>query len=162
METNAIIHALDERGNPEIEQSRGQIPITKEDFERVPEIMDAPDNIYLSDEKTKNGLDVIISEKRFDDGTTYYVGEVRTGREKLAFKTMYKKIGQPLMLSDTEESASRWTPETLRNPLSDTTNIQTNSLDYLQTFSISGYTISLVIYIATFLFSAAYKYKSNA
>ncbi|MDR2207180.1 MAG: hypothetical protein LBE36_13610, partial [Flavobacteriaceae bacterium] len=145
IESNFINHVLKEHGNEKIENQRGQTAITKNDFEKIPEILDAFDNVEHVG-KNSYGLDVIRYSKEFEDGTTYYLEEVRNGRNKLAAATMYKKrkpsdnlmnqsssaatsetnpdapsfeIGQPLTRSDAENSTSNLTSETLRNPLSE-------------------------------------------
>ncbi|MFG0262870.1 MAG: hypothetical protein ACF788_10815 [Novipirellula sp. JB048] len=85
MQDSDILHAIGRHG---IEEGGQQVPITAEDFEKVPEIVSNPDTITLAG-KTRDGKDVIRYEKR-DNGTTYVAEEVRSGRRKLAFKSMWK------------------------------------------------------------------------
>ncbi len=85
-----ITHAFSQHGDLEKEKAKGQIPITQEDFVRVPEVLSNPDRVTLSAEKTAKGLDAFIFEKRVDS-TIFVVEEVRTGQNTLAFRTMYKK-----------------------------------------------------------------------
>jgi hypothetical protein len=66
------------------------LPVQKEDFAKLPEIVNSPDKVSVSGQKTKGGLQAVQYEKRFN-GTTIVVEEVRTGHGKLALKTMYKR-----------------------------------------------------------------------
>ena len=79
IENSRIIHAQRRHG------------ITDADFERIPEILDSYDNVHVSDNKNNSGNKVVIYEKKYSNGTTYYLEEVRNGRHSLAFQTMYKK-----------------------------------------------------------------------
>lgn len=64
--------------------------MTKENFEKIPEITANPGRVRLSAKPTKQGLQAIEYEKKFN-GTTIVVEEVRTGKGKLTLKTMYKR-----------------------------------------------------------------------
>ncbi len=87
LDQGAVGHILKQHGG-ESERLRGQIPITKDDIARIPEIVAEPDLIEHGG-KTKDGLPSIRYRKRFN-GTTYYVEEVRMGKKRLAPKTMWK------------------------------------------------------------------------
>lgn len=89
----AIRHTLAQHGSEATEIPRGQIPVTLEDFDRVPEIIATPDAVRPGG-KTAAGRDAIVYEKRFGD-TVFYVEEVRTKRGELAMQTMYKRRGEP-------------------------------------------------------------------
>jgi hypothetical protein len=88
LDKSSIIHAYNTHGNRKVEAKRGQIAITKEDFELIPEIVKTK-NISNS-EKSKNGSVCIIYETVIGD-TYYYVEEIRTGKKHLCLKTMYKR-----------------------------------------------------------------------
>lgn len=92
IDEDRIAHTMNQHGNATTEANRGQIAITGKDFEKIPEILESYDRVYPSDHKNKQGRDVIIYEKRYDDGTIIYLEEVRTGRKSLALDTMYKKM----------------------------------------------------------------------
>jgi hypothetical protein len=66
------------------------IPVTKSDFEKLPQIVSDPDQILMSPALTKQGLRAITYQKKFD-GSILVVEEIRTGKNKLALKTMYKR-----------------------------------------------------------------------
>ena len=83
-----INHTLKNHGNEDIEKRRGQIAITEEDFELVPQIVKSQNIIYVS--KNKMGNDIILYEAIIN-ATFYYVEEVRKGRNELCMATMYKR-----------------------------------------------------------------------
>ena len=91
----AIIHSMKKHGAKQTEEPRGQIAITREDFEKIPDILDNYDRIAVG--KNKRNQDVIIYQKMYSDGTTLYAEEVRIGRKELAMGTLYKmkKTPQP-------------------------------------------------------------------
>ncbi len=75
-------------GNAKTEEQRGQLPITAEDWARLPEIIGNFDTVEAVGEGG-HGTPLIRYSKRFN-GTTYYVEEVRGKRKELAAKTMWK------------------------------------------------------------------------
>ncbi len=60
-----INHTLKNHGNVDIEKRRGQIAITEEDFELVPEIAKSQNIIHVS--KNKIGNDIILYEAIIND-----------------------------------------------------------------------------------------------
>lgn len=83
-----INHTLKEHGQEKTEKPRGLIPVTKEDFELIPEIVKSENVIYSG--KSKLGLDCLLYEAVIDD-VYFYIEEVRKGRKELCIKTMYKR-----------------------------------------------------------------------
>ena len=77
-------HGLGKEKNP------GNLPITKADIEKIPEIVDRPDKVAYSGATGRN-LPSVKYQKKFDDGTTYYVEEQWAKEKLLATKTMYKE-----------------------------------------------------------------------
>jgi phage-Barnase-EndoU-ColicinE5/D-RelE like nuclease3 len=69
-------------------QTRDPLPVTADDWARIPDILAAPDSITGS--MTKLRLPGVIYEKRIN-GYIVYVEEVRTGRKTLTATTMYKR-----------------------------------------------------------------------
>ncbi|MGA2936692.1 MAG: hypothetical protein ABSF52_06270 [Syntrophobacteraceae bacterium] len=89
----AIRHIIKEHGDPVTEAARGQIPITKDDISKIPEIVDSPDQVRAL--KTKQGREGIGYLKRVD-GQVFYVEEIRTGKNQLAAVSMRKyQVGAP-------------------------------------------------------------------
>lgn len=89
LDNYSINHIHKQHGNPAKEAARGQLPVTKEDVQRIPEIITTADRVSLQG-KTKIGRPVIVYEKRFN-GWVYFVEEQRTGKKELAAVTLYKK-----------------------------------------------------------------------
>lgn len=83
------IHAFVKHGNPKQEESRGQIAIIIEDFEKIPDITSNPDKIVCG-EKNSHGKELIKYYKDYDC-TYIYIEEKRDGKKVLATQTMYKK-----------------------------------------------------------------------
>lgn len=88
IDNSAIRHILKQHGS-ENEEKRGQLPVTEDDFSKIPDIIENYDSVEV--EKGKRGVENIIYSKTFDDGTTIYVEENRTKRKELAAVTMWKK-----------------------------------------------------------------------
>lgn len=90
LDINGYTHEVDNYGLRHAlkEHSNDPTPLRPEDFAKIPEIIEAPDHVEMSN-KTKGGLKAVIYRKRFN-GHTYYVEEIRTGRKTLTLKTMYK------------------------------------------------------------------------
>lgn len=88
MDKFGINHTLKQHGNIDAEKLRGQIAITSEDFELVPQIAVSDNIIHVS--KNKFGNDIILYEAIIQN-TFYYVEEVRKGRKELCMTTMYKR-----------------------------------------------------------------------
>ena len=88
IDNNSINHAMN-RHSSEREKLQGQIPITENDLEIIGDVIDNYDNIET--ERNNRGQDVIIYTKQYNDGTTYYIEEVRTGRKELAMQSIRKR-----------------------------------------------------------------------
>lgn len=88
IDKSSINHAIKEHGNVKTEASRGQIAITEQDFELVPQIVKSKNVIYVG--KSKLGKDCILYEAIINN-TYYYVEEIRNGRKELCLKTLYKR-----------------------------------------------------------------------
>jgi hypothetical protein len=90
IDVSSINHAIKNHGNEKSETSRGQIAITEQDFEEIPEIITAPDNISYIGNDAKGNKVIRYAKKRFN-AEIYLFEEIRTGRRELAFETMYKR-----------------------------------------------------------------------
>lgn len=88
IDKSSVIHTFNQHGNQKSEAARGQIAITKKDFELIPEIVKSKN--VINTEKNKNGAECIMYEAIIGD-TFYYVEEIRKGKKKLCLKTMYKR-----------------------------------------------------------------------
>lgn len=88
-------HSIDAIGIRHIFNGHGELtetnpeqrPVTDDDIKLIPDITATYDTVkYVG--KNENGLDVLRYTKRIN-GKIYYFEEVRTGRKKLASKTLY-------------------------------------------------------------------------
>src|SRR3546814_16885024 len=73
IDTSAINHALKQHGSDTTEAKRGQAAITPEDFGKIPEIVERPDNVERIGQN-RIGRELIRYSKRFN-GHTYSVEE---------------------------------------------------------------------------------------
>lgn len=85
---SSIRHMHKKHGSFETEDPRGQVPVTREDFARIPEIVASSDRIEPGE--TVRGVERIVHVKR-ENGTVYFVEEQRTGQNELAAVTIRKK-----------------------------------------------------------------------
>jgi N12 class adenine-specific DNA methylase len=92
IDVSGLRHAMNRHADPKTEISRNQLPLTDADFMRISEVVSAPD-AYVVGPKSKRGLDLVAYIKRFDDGSTLYIEEVRTGKNRLAMLAMRKYPG---------------------------------------------------------------------
>ena len=60
IDDSQIGHAMKEHGNDAVERGRGQIAISKNDFEKIPEILDSYDDVEVSSNKNKQGNQVVV------------------------------------------------------------------------------------------------------
>ncbi|WP_300599094.1 valine--tRNA ligase [Niabella sp.] len=86
-------HILNNHGNPAIEEGRGQIAITEQDFELIIDVLNQPDEVIASG-PNKQQKETITYCKTFEDGTIIYLEEIRTGRQELMLQTMRKMKGK--------------------------------------------------------------------
>ena len=90
---DALVKVIRDHGDPATEASRGNLPVTREDIARLPEIVSAPDTVRMGDTSAQE-LQTVVSEKRVN-GHVVVVEEVRHGKDRLALKTMYKRKAGP-------------------------------------------------------------------
>lgn len=100
LDVAGYFHTIDEAGVLHIvgghgegtESGIGHNPVSHQDIARIPEIVATADKISLAG-KTDAGADLIRYQKR-ENGHTFVVEEVRTGRRKLVAKSMWKIAGK--------------------------------------------------------------------
>ncbi|MDE5888962.1 MAG: DUF2213 domain-containing protein, partial [Bacilli bacterium] len=110
LDVSGTRHAYKNHGDEKKEANRGQIALTDDDFEKIPEIVDNYDSVEFG-EKDKKGTPLIKYKKQYKDGTTYYVEEVRTKHKNLTIKTMYKtkKASNSGIFADLNPQRSEYT-----------------------------------------------------
>jgi hypothetical protein len=86
-------HVFKKHGNVETEKNRGNVAITEQDIQSIPDIINSPDYTMIG--AKRNDLYLVIYAKKMKDGTTLYFEEILTGRKNrsLSSKTLYKKQG---------------------------------------------------------------------
>lgn len=84
-----IRHILKKHGNEKTENSRGQRAVTRQDIEKLPEILSDFDNMQYSG-TNEFGNETFLVKKRIDD-EIYCAQEVWTGRKKMVVKSMWVK-----------------------------------------------------------------------
>ena len=89
IDVSGVRHAFLHHGDKKKEEKRGQIAITDDDIKKIPQIVKEYDTVDFGGTNSI-GRDIIKYSKKFDDGTTFYVEEIRTGRKRLTIQTMYK------------------------------------------------------------------------
>ena len=63
------------------------MPITDAEIARIPEIVSKPD-AYIPGARSKIGRDLAGYAKVLEDGTTLYIEEIRTGKNRLAMNSI--------------------------------------------------------------------------
>jgi len=85
----SVRHIRRSHGNDKTERARGHLAVTDADFCRIDAILTLPDQVIFG-LRTKLGKQGIAYLRRFDDGITFYLEEVRTKRQELAAVSMRK------------------------------------------------------------------------
>lgn len=88
-DNSGINHGYIQHGEERTETPRNQLPVSKEDFLKIPEVTKA-ENIDRIDVDGKSGKMYVTYKKRFN-GTLFTVEEVREGRGHLALNSIYKE-----------------------------------------------------------------------
>ena len=90
LDVSGARHAFKEHGDNKTEEPRGQIAITDDDFEKIPDVVYKYDNVSFGETDAKN-TPLITYSKKFDDGTIIYIEEIRTRQKTLTIKSMRKQ-----------------------------------------------------------------------
>ena len=90
IDKSEVNHAKNRHSSRKIEESRGQIPITNEDFLLIPEVVDSPNRLCCIG-KDDLGRSTIVFEKAGGGGTMVVYAAVLTGKKEIAFQTLFKK-----------------------------------------------------------------------
>lgn len=120
-----IRHMLKQHGNPKIENEKGQIAITKNDINKIPEILNNPD--YITNGTNNKVGQTVRYIKEYSDNNTYVVEVVPEKSQTLIIKTMWKK---PSTL--TNDIVPSLTSSTKGRYVSSTTNSITQKDNYVK------------------------------
>ncbi len=94
MNGGEVRHALKNHAQTDTEVARGQVGITEEDFERLPEILADPDSVRLSEKRDSAGRPAIIFTKKIGDRYVTVQGYSQ-GKQGLIFDTMWANKEKP-------------------------------------------------------------------
>jgi len=89
IDADAVRHANNHHGFGN-ELREDQIPITLTDIEAADSIISSADEVSLSEKESKLSGKPVVRYKKRINGHVIYLEEYREGRNKLAFKTMWK------------------------------------------------------------------------
>jgi leucyl-tRNA synthetase len=107
----AVRHIFNEHGNPFSEKARGNVAVTREDLQSLPQILAEPDEVEFAS-KTPRGFKRLIIRKRIN-GYFFVVEEVRGKNHQLQIVTCYKRaatardVTTKAPLSNTSETFRR-------------------------------------------------------
>lgn len=87
---NDVRHIMKDHGDTIAETARGQVAVTPSDIALIPNVLSAPDKVYLSPSKDGKGRPVIVFEKKI--GNKYITMQgVSDGKHALETDTLYIK-----------------------------------------------------------------------
>jgi hypothetical protein len=89
LDGSAVRHIFKKHGNEQAERARGQVAITADDLNNLPQVVGAPDRVVLGT-SNRLGNDQVAFIKKMEDGSVLYLEEVRTKRKELAAVTARK------------------------------------------------------------------------
>lgn len=90
----AVRHTHKKHGHESTEKPRGQIAVEAEDFEKIIEIIQNPDE-QSAGGLSNIGRQTVVSIKELEKGIYFYIEEIRNKQKELAMQTLYirKKKG---------------------------------------------------------------------
>lgn len=88
VDADQVRHVFAQHGDAATELSRGQIPVTPDDFAKLPQIMESPDEVTPT-RPTDRGLPAVLVKKQIGNNV-YVVQEARVGKKQLAVTSMWK------------------------------------------------------------------------
>ena len=121
LRSDTVRHTLKQHGNTESEAKRGQIAVTEEDFQKIPQIVSDFDNVYLSG-NSQEGKPSLTFEKEIDN-IYYVVNYVSDKHHNLEVQTMYKQkknsatadsVPSPILTSETNSGTSSSKEDNIR------------------------------------------------
>ncbi len=90
LSSDNVRHIIKNHGDPIMETARGQITVSAEDIAAIPEVLAAPDSVYLSDKKDSRGRPVIVFEKQIGDNFVT-MQAVSDGTHSIQTDTLFKQ-----------------------------------------------------------------------
>lgn len=121
--SDGVKHVFDQHGDAGKEAARGNIPLTDDIIEKLPEVLANPDSIDLGHQESRGDRSGIVFQKAFPNGTVVYIQFDNSGRGTIEGKTIYAKKAATSSGVNADASANTFTSETTE-PVAASTGVQ--------------------------------------
>lgn len=121
--SDGVKHVFDQHGDAGKETARGNIPLTDDIIEKLPEVLANPDSIDLGHQESRGDRNGIVFQKAFPNGTVVYIQFDNSGRGTIEGKTIYAKKAATYSGVNADASANTFTSETTE-PVAASTGVQ--------------------------------------
>lgn len=121
--SDGVKHVFDQHGDAGKEAARGNIPLTDDIIEKLPEVLANPDSIDLGHQESRGDRSGIVFQKAFPNGTIVYIQFDNSGRGTIEGKTIYAKKAATSSGVNADASANTFTSETTE-PVAASTGVQ--------------------------------------
>ena len=121
--SDGVKHVFDQHGDAGKETARGNIPLTDDIIEKLPEVLANPDRIDLGHQESRGDRSGIVFQKAFPNGTIVYIQFDNSGRGTIEGKTIYAKKAATSSGVNADASANTFTSETTE-PVAASTGLQ--------------------------------------
>lgn len=121
--SDGVKHVFDQHGDAGKETARGNIPLTDDIIEKLPEVLANPDSIDLGHQESRGDRSGIVFQKAFPNGTIVYIQFDNSGRGTIEGKTIYAKKAATSSGVNADASANTFTSETTE-PVAASTGVQ--------------------------------------
>ena len=110
--SDGVKHVFDQHGDAGKETARGNIPLTDDIIEKLPEVLANPDSIDLGHQESRGDRSGIVFQKAFPNGTIVYIQFDNSGRGTIEGKTIYAKKAATSSGVNADASANTFTSKT--------------------------------------------------
>ena len=110
--SDGVKHVYDQHGDAGKETARGNIPLTDDIIEKLPEVLANPDSIDLGHQESRGDRSGIVFQKAFPNGTIVYIQFDNSGRGTIEGKTIYAKKAATSSGVNADASANTFTSKT--------------------------------------------------
>lgn len=121
--SDGVKHVFDQHGDAGKEAARGNIPLTDDIIEKLPEVLANPDSIDLGHQESRGDRSGIVFQKAFPNGTIVYIQFDNSGRGTIEGKTIYAKKAATSSGVNADASANTFTSKTTE-PVAASTGVQ--------------------------------------
>lgn len=88
--TEDVRHVMKKHGDPVVERARGQVAVTRRDFERIPDIIEGAHSLKAIGRPGSGKLERLVYEARVGGYNYTYIEEIRPKSRVVALKTFFK------------------------------------------------------------------------